>query len=187
MGFTMKFEPLELDGAWLAISDIHSDRRGSFFEWLRTDELNDKTNETFKVAQANVSVSKKHAMRGIHFSAAPGGQAKWVSCLAGSILDVVVDLRRDSKTYLKWSATNLDARSGKSLYIGNGLGHAFLALEDNSIVSYLLSTPYQPQMEHSINPYDRTIGIEWPEGFHILSQKDSNAQSLLEWEKTHEK
>lgn len=183
----MKFEPLEIDGSWIATSDVHVDTRGYFFEWLRTDEFCAKTKENFEVIQANVSVSKKYALRGIHFSSAPSGQAKWVSCLAGSVLDVIVDLRKDSRTYLKWSEINLHAGSGKSLYIGSGLGHAFLALEDNSVVSYLLNTPYQPELEHSINPYDTTIGIDWPKGLHTLSQKDANAPSLREWETTHVK
>lgn len=166
----------------MAISDVHVDTRGSFIEWLRTDEFRGKTKENFDIAQANVSISKKHSLRGIHFSSAPSGQSKWVTCLAGSVLDVIVDLRRDSRTYLKWSAIRLEAGSGKSLYIGNGMGHAFLALKNNSIFSYLLSTPYNPAQEHSIYPYDTSIGIEWPAGSHTLSQKDSNAPTLLEWE-----
>lgn len=183
----MEFKQLDISGVWLAISEIHSDPRGNFKEWFKEDELKQKSGESFNVRQANVSLSRKGVIRGIHFSTASTGQAKWVSCLSGSILDVVVDLRKDSKTYLKWLTVELNSRLGQSLLIGDGLGHAFLALEEDSVVSYLLSSSYSPESEHSINPFDTSIGIEWPVGTHTLSERDRQAPMLHEWERNHVK
>ena len=94
---------------------------------------------------------------------------------------MVVDIRPNSPTFKSWAALELRAEDGKALFIGEGLGHAFLALEDDTVVSYLLSTPYSPNNEHAINPEDEEIAISWPEIPLFFSEKDSAAPSLIEF------
>jgi len=174
----MDFQSLGIDGAWIARSQFHQDDRGGFREWFRADELKKETDFDFGVVQANLSISRKDTLRGIHYSLAKAGQAKWVTCAAGSILDVVVDLRPTSPTFKKSIAVELSAERGEGLVIATGLGHGFLALEDQSVVSYLLTSEYSPDQEYGINPYDVELAIGWPNGIHILSQQDKNAPSL---------
>jgi dTDP-4-dehydrorhamnose 3,5-epimerase len=134
-----------------------------------------------ETAQANCSVSRRGVIRGIHFSDVPPGQAKYVSCVSGAILDVVVDIRVGSPGYGRWEAVRLDDTERRSLYISEGLGHAFTALSDEATVLYLCSTPYAPGREHGVNPLDPAIGIEWPSGVEpILSAKDADAPTLDE-------
>lgn len=172
---------LSIEGAWLFNSQVHGDDRGYFREWFKEEVVIESTGRSFKVAQSNLSCSKKGVVRGVHFSKAPQGQAKFVTCVHGAIWDVVVDIRPNSPTFKQWEATELRAGDGQSILISEGLGHAFLALEDNSIISYLLTTPYAPDYEFAINPQDAEIAIKWPiEPLHF-SKKDAEAQSLSEY------
>ncbi len=176
-----KLTPLEIDGAWLFESPSHGDERGFFREWFRSSELNDALKREFVVAQSNLSRSKRGVVRGIHFSTAPKGQAKWVTCANGSLWDVVVDIRPNSPTFLRWTANLLKAEEGTSILISEGLGHAFVALEDDTVIAYLLSSPYSPNDEHAINPQDKDIAIQWPEIPLSFSEKDAGAPTLQEF------
>jgi dTDP-4-dehydrorhamnose 3,5-epimerase len=120
-------------------------------------------------------------LRGLHFAQVPPSQAKYVTCLGGAVFDVVVDIRVGSPTFGSWDAVRLDAREHRSVYLSEGLGHAFLALEDNSTVMYLCSAGYSPSREHTINPLDADLGIDWPDaGALILSDRDRAAPSLAD-------
>jgi len=174
----MEFERLAIEGAWLTKSPIHRDERGFFREWFRGDELLSATGREFKVVQSNTSLSAKGVLRGIHYSLAPQGQAKWVTCTSGSIWDVVVDIRPSSPTFKKWVGVELKGSSGDSLLISEGLGHAFMALEDDSVVTYLLASPYSPMEELDIDPLDLELAIQWPSVERLLSPKDANAPTL---------
>jgi dTDP-4-dehydrorhamnose 3,5-epimerase len=174
----VEFEKLEIEGAWLATSAIFKDERGDFREWFKAEEVLSNTGLDFKVAQSNVSTSTKGVVRGIHYSLAPVGQAKWVTCMQGKIWDVIVDVRPNSKTFKKWIGIELSPDSGNSVLIGKGLGHAFISLEDYSVVSYQLSSKYSPSEEYEINPFDIEISISWPENKFITSDKDMTAPSL---------
>src|SRR5690606_18710753 len=99
--------------------------------------------------QANCSVSSARVLRGLHFARVPPSQAKYVTCVRGSVFDVVVDIRVGSPTFGRWDAVRLDDRDRRTIYISEGLGHAFLALEDDSTVMYLCSAQYDPQREHT--------------------------------------
>jgi len=172
---------LGIDGAWLYATEVHNDSRGSFSEWFKSDFIEKKLDRKFVVAQSNISKSKKGVVRGIHLSTAPEGQAKWVTCTDGSIWDVIVDLRTGSSTFKKWVSHELKAGQGESIFIEEGLGHAFLALEEDSIVCYLTTSLYQPELEISISPHDPTLAITWPiDKFH-LSKKDAEAITLNEY------
>jgi dTDP-4-dehydrorhamnose 3,5-epimerase len=172
---------LDVDGAWLFTPQIHGDRRGSFLEWFREAEFREDVGHRMDLAQANCSVSRRGVVRGIHFSDVPPGQAKYVTCASGAIIDVVVDLRVGSPSFGRWQAVRLDDESRNALYIGEGLGHAFTALSDQATVLYLCSTPYAPAREHGVHPLDPAIGIAWPDDLDtVLSDKDAAAPSLAE-------
>ena len=183
----MQIRELSISGAFALTPAVHEDGRGSFHEWFRADRFEQMTGHRFGLAQANCSVSAAGALRGIHFADVPPGQAKYVTCLAGSVLDVVVDIRTGSPSYGQWEALRLDARDKEAVYLSVGLGHAFLALEDQTVVSYLCSTPFDPAREHTIDPLDPGLAIAWPStGGNgepldlLLSERDRAAPSLEE-------
>ena len=172
-------EPLSIDGAWAFTPPIHRDERGSFHEWFRSGEFTDTLGYPLEVTQGNCSVSRRGVIRGIHFADVPPGQAKYVSCVAGAILDVVVDLRVGSPTYAAWAAIRLDEENRRTVFLSEGLGHSFMALSEQATVLYLCSTPYAPGREHSVDALDPDIAIEWPADVKpILSEKDAAAPSL---------
>lgn len=175
----MHFRELSVANAFEVIPQQHSDNRGLFLEQLRVDRLSELLGYDFEVKQVNTSVSHKGVVRGIHFADVPPGQAKYVTVPQGSILDFVVDIRVGSPTFGKWDSQVLDSVQRNALYIGEGLGHAFVSLEDNTVVTYLVSEVFNPQAEHGINPMDEEIGLNFPEGLDLqLSPKDLNAPSL---------
>ena len=181
----MNFKKLEIEGAWLAESPIWEDSRGQFHEWFKFNEIKEATGFDFSVSQSNISLSSKGTLRGIHFSLANNGQAKWITCITGQIVDVVVDIRPNSISYKKSKIIHLRGGDGRSVFIGPGLGHAFLSLEDDSIVAYLLDSPYSPEEEFEINPFDKDLNINWPleligSNELILSHKDAIAGALTE-------
>jgi dTDP-4-dehydrorhamnose 3,5-epimerase len=187
----MDLTPLSIEGAWLAESPVHKDDRGVFREWFKCEEIESKTKFNFSVAQANISVSNKGVIRGIHYSIAPQGQAKWITCISGSILDVVVDLRTNSPTYKKIEYVQLNDNDERSILVSQGLGHGFLSLEENSTIAYLLSSRYSPEHELEIVPTDLDLNIDWylqivgGSGL-ILSSKDAQAPTLKEREKNNQ-
>lgn len=172
---------LSIPGAWCHTPRIHTDERGAFLESFRAADLREAAGHALDLAQVNHSVSKKGVLRGIHFADVPPGQAKYVTCVAGSVLDVVVDLRVGSPTYGSWETVLLDDADRRALYIAEGLGHGFLTLSEQATVVYLCSRPYTPGREHGVHPLDPDLGIEWPSHVEpILSAKDAAAPSLKE-------
>lgn len=177
----MEVRALPVDGAWLCTPRQFGDSRGVFLEWFRADKLAEATGYRLPVVQANHSVSRRGTLRGIHFADVPPGQAKYVYCAAGAVLDVVVDLRTGSPTYGSWHAERLDDVDRRGLYLAEGLGHAFLALSDAATLVYLCSTAYAPEREREVHPLDPEIGIVWPvDGEPLLSAKDAAAATLAE-------
>ena len=128
--------------------------------------------------QNNVSISNKNSIRGIHFSTSAIKQNKLISCLSGKIQDFIVDLRIDSPTFGNYCKIELQSSTATSIYIEGGLGHAFVAKTDNSVVSYLLSSEYNPRSEFGINPFDPTLDINWGLTSYHISEKDKNAPNL---------
>ena len=179
----MKFTQLEIEGAWLVESQVWPDDRGFFREWFKHDEILKETGLDFSALQANFSLSHKGVIRGIHYSLAPAGQAKWVTCVSGSIIDVVVDIRPNSKTFKKVEYINLEPDDGKAVLISPGLGHGFIAQKDYSGITYLLSSPFLPNFEYDISPLDGDLAINWSRATarltnFILSPKDESAPPL---------
>jgi dTDP-4-dehydrorhamnose 3,5-epimerase len=178
----MELIPLGIDGVWLAESPVWSDDRGFFREWFKSADVKNATGRDFGIEQANISHSSRGTLRGIHYSLASRGQAKWITCVSGSIKDVIVDIRPNSKSFGQWIEIELSSDFGKAVFISQGLGHGFVALEDNTAVAYLVSTPFSPSDEFEINALDEKIGINW--GFDLnelkISDKDKNAPTLAE-------
>lgn len=182
MTATTSWRELAVPGAWEITPALHPDRRGTFFEWFTEDRFAAMTGHRLDVRQANCSVSAGGALRGLHFAELPPGQAKYVTCVRGSVFDVVVDIRVGSPTYGRWDSVLLDDITHRSVYLCEGLAHGFLALQDDSTVMYLCSSPYTPKREHTILATDPAIGIEWPLSASrlALSDRDAAAPSLAE-------
>ena len=175
---TNVYSHLSIPDVILCESQLVLDERGLFTEVFVNQEFQEASGVNFQVAQSNFSKSKKGVLRGIHFSIAKQGQAKLITCLNGKLLDIAVDLRPKSKYFRKYTSVELSAENGRTLLIPAGFGHAFLALDEGTIMSYLLSSRYSPEEEFSINPYDTEIGIVWPSGPHIQSKRDQEAPRL---------
>lgn len=180
----MRSRELAVAGAWEITPVVHTDSRGAFFEWFTDDSFVSVAGHRLDLRQANCSVSKAGVLRGVHFAQLPPSQAKYVTCVRGSVLDVVVDIRVGSPTFGTWDAVTLDDSTHRAVYLSEGLGHAFLALRDDSTVAYLCSAAYDPTREHTIDPLDPALGIDWPSWFPrgelILSDRDRAAPTLDE-------
>lgn len=186
----MQIRELSVPGALEVTPVVHGDSRGTFSEWFRADRFADVTGHAFSLAQANCSVSAAGSLRGIHFADVPPSQAKWVTCPSGALLDVVVDIRLGSPTYGAWDAVRLDDEDRSVMYIPEGVGHAFMALEDKTVIQYLCSAPYAPGREHGVHPLDPAIGIQWPTTGRdgrplspLLSPRDAQAPTLADAER----
>lgn len=172
-------KPLGVEGAWRVAPQVHRDSRGSFLEWFSSDDFVGAIGYPFRTAQVNCSVSRHGVLRGIHFSAAPPGQAKYVMCVSGAVFDVVVDLRVGSPGFGRWEGLRLDDQNRHAAFVSEGLGHGFVVLSAEATLMYLCSTPYAPTREHGVHPFDPDLGIVWPTGVEpILSTKDAKAPSL---------
>lgn len=170
---------LEIEGAWVLEPKVFPDERGSFHEWYRGEEFREATGYDLTLAQANCSVSRRGVVRGVHFADTPPGQAKYVTCVRGAVLDVIVDLRVGSPSFGSWEAVRLDEDTRHAVFLSEGLGHAFMALSDDATVIYLCSTGYAPEREHGVHPLDPDLAIDWPRGIEpVLSPKDAEAPTL---------
>jgi dTDP-4-dehydrorhamnose 3,5-epimerase len=178
----MKLTPLGIEGAWIAESTLWNDDRGFLREWFKTEEVYAATGINFSIQQANISQNQSGVIRGIHYSLVPEGQAKWVTCVAGSLIDVVVDIRPNSPTFKKIEYIQLTPENGVSVLVGAGLGHGFESLEDKTSISYLLSSKYSADLEFGIHPFDTDLAINWRVNTDepIVSSKDLGSRSLQE-------
>ena len=179
----MTARELSVPGAWEITPAVHGDDRGAFFEWFTEPGFEAFAGHRLDVRQANCSVSAAGVLRGLHFAQLPPSQAKYVTCVRGAVLDVIVDIRVGSPTYRKWDSVRLDDRDHRSVYLSEGLAHGFLALEDQSTVMYLCSAGYSPTREHTILATDPALGIDWPDTVEfVLSERDAAAPTLAEVE-----
>lgn len=177
----MDVRELAVPGALEITPRQFGDDRGTFLEWFKDAAFAAAVGHDLSLAQANCSVSRRGVLRGIHYADVPPGQAKYVTCVRGSVLDVAVDIRVGSPTFGAWDSVLLDTTDRRAIYLAEGLGHAFLSLEDESTVVYLCSTGYAPEREHEIHPLDPAIGIAWPTDVApLLSPKDAAAPTLAE-------
>ncbi|MGW6131525.1 dTDP-4-dehydrorhamnose 3,5-epimerase family protein [Cellulomonas sp. NPDC055163] len=183
----MEYRELAVPGAWEFTPRLLGDPRGLFLELFKVGPLIDAVGHPLDLQQANCSVSAAGVVRGVHFADVPPGQAKYVTCVAGAVLDFVVDVRVGSPTFGTWDAVLLDDVDRRAVYLSEGLGHAFVSLEDGSTVVYLCSSGYSPGREHGVHPMDPQLALAWPEtgrdGRPLtlqLSEKDEAAPTLAE-------
>lgn len=169
-----------LDDVLLLRNQVFEDDRGKFFESYQESIMPSKEIPIFEIAQINNSISRAGTVRGVHFSTAPEGQAKLVTCIKGSLIDLVIDLRKDSSDFLKFVTFELVGFDGQVIYIPSGFGHAFMALEDNTVINYCLSSIYNPEMEKTICPLDPRLSSVWGDSEKIISQRDREALSFDE-------
>ena len=178
----MSLQELSITGAYVATHRVFPDERGLFREWFKAEELA-SIDKDFSVQQANYSKSNQWVIRGIHYSLAPQGQAKIVTCASGKIVDVLVDLRTGSPSYMTIEYVELSEDSGKVVYIPSGVGHGFIVESESAAVVYLISSEYAPEYEKAICPTDEEIGIAWPLPIGevgIFSKADTEAPSLAQ-------
>jgi dTDP-4-dehydrorhamnose 3,5-epimerase len=162
----------------------HRDTRGVFLEWFIRDQFERETGHRLALAQANCSVSGSGVVRGLHFADVPPGQAKYVTCASGAVLDVVVDIRVGSPTYGTSDAVVLDDVDRRSVYLAEGLGHGFMALSEQATLVYLCSEQYNPAREHGVHALDPELAIAWPDAEPAqLSPRDAAAPSLVDAER----
>ena len=178
----MSLHELSIAGAYLATHKVFPDERGLFKEWFKAKEIA-SINKDFSVHQANFSKSKQWVIRGIHYSLAPQGQAKVVTCASGKITDVTIDLRVGSPTFLSVEYVELSEDSGNVIYIPSGVGHGFIVESETAGVVYLTSSGYAPEYEKAVCPTDIELGINWPLPVGepgIISRADTAAPSLVQ-------
>lgn len=177
----MRVRETKIPGSWEFTPKAFPDDRGVFAAPFQEAAFLDAVGHPLRLAQTNHSTSRRGTIRGVHFADVPPGQAKYVTCARGAVLDVVVDLRVGSPTFGQWDTVRLDDQEHAAVYVAEGLGHAFVALTDNATVMYLCSTVYNPTGEHGLNPLDPDLGIDWPtDAPLVVSDKDTAAPSLAE-------
>ena len=168
----------ELDGVLIVEPKVFGDNRGWFMETYSRRDFED-AGITAEFVQDNRSFSsKKGIIRGLHFQRNPMCQAKLLTCLKGEILDVAVDLRKDSPTYKKWISVKLTAENKKQIFIPKGFAHGFLTLTDDVEIMYKCDELYSPECDGGMRFDDPEIGVEWGVENPILSEKDKNAPYL---------
>ncbi|MCX4096651.1 dTDP-4-dehydrorhamnose 3,5-epimerase family protein [Nocardia sp. alder85J] len=158
----MRIRELAVPGAWEFTPRLHGDERGVFTESFKASEFEKVVGRPFELLQVNMSTSAAGVLRGIHYTEDPPGQAKYVTCVRGAFLDVVVDLRPDSPTFGAWDSVLLDDADRRSVFLSEGLGHALLSLADESTVTYLCSLEYAPEFDRDLDAFDPELGIDWP-------------------------
>ena len=171
----MKFEELEIKGAFLIHAEPFEDERGVFRRNFCKEEF-EKNEIVSAVSQANISENKfKYTLRGFHYQLSPFGEGKTMTILKGRIYDIIVDLRKESSTYLKWISFELSPDMRTSFHVPPGCANAFLTMEDETLVHYYCSQEYKADAERGIRYNDPLLKFKWPvaEPLHI-SDKDAN-------------
>lgn len=178
----MEFRTFGIDGPLEILPNKIEDHRGYFSEVFRMEDFAKRAGMV-EFVQDNESLSvRSGTVRGIHFQCEPAAQGKLVRCLAGSVLDVAVDLRQDSPTYGRWISVKLTPESANQLWIPVGFGHAFCTLEQNSVISYRVTSYYSPEHDKGVAWDDPEIAIDWPAiaDRETLSAKDRSQPRLAE-------
>jgi dTDP-4-dehydrorhamnose 3,5-epimerase len=175
----MEVRELAVPGAFEFTPRVFPDDRGLFVCPFEEEAFLKAVGHPLLLAQTNHSRSHRGVVRGMHFADVPPGQAKYVYCPQGALLDVVVDIRVGSPTFGRWDATRLDPVDFRAVYVPEGLAHGIMALEDDTVISYLCSTGYNPGREHGIDPLDPALGLPWPLDVElVMSDKDRATPTL---------
>ncbi|MHB1087649.1 MAG: dTDP-4-dehydrorhamnose 3,5-epimerase family protein [Acidimicrobiales bacterium] len=176
----MNVHELSIPGLLVLDSPVHGDDRGYFREWFKLGDL-EGAGTHFQARQANLSQSSRDVVRGLHYSLAPEGQAKVVTCVFGSLDDVIVDVRVGSPSFGRVEIVRLAHDLGRSVLLPAGVAHGFCVTSEHAALSYLLSSPFNAPFEREINPFDVDLNVAWSlSGEAIVSAKDAAAPSLAE-------
>ena len=179
-GAAVKLNELSIPGVFLLESPVHGDDRGYFREWFKLGDF-ESAGVDFHAHQANLSMSSRNVVRGLHYSLAPEGQAKVVTCVYGELDDVIVDIRIGSPSFGKVEVVHLAQNEGRSVLLPTGVAHGFCVTSEQAALTYLLSSPFNAPMELEINPFDPQLAVPWSfEGDPVLSEKDAKAPLLEE-------
>jgi epimerase EvaD len=180
----MKSRRLAVEGAFEFTPQVFPDERGVFVSPYQEAAFTEALGHPlFPVAQSNHSNSRRGVLRGIHFTVTPPGTAKYVYCARGRAIDIIVDIRVGSPTFGRWDSAVLDPETFRSMYFPPGVGHAFIALEDDTVMSYMLSERYVAQNELALDPLDPAIGLDIPADLELIrSERDLEAPTLAEAE-----
>jgi dTDP-4-dehydrorhamnose 3,5-epimerase len=170
----MIFSPTFLPGSFIIEPDVLTDDRGWFARFYCKNEFKEIGHEKEWVQLNHSVTNKKGTIRGMHYQVQPFREIKMVKCIAGAVYDVLIDLRKDSSTFLKWFGAELSAKNRKMLYIPEGFAHGFQCLEDNCELIYHHSEFYTPNSEGGIRYNDPVINIEWPLPVTIISPRDQS-------------
>jgi 5-epimerase len=175
----MEVRELAVPGTFEFTPRVFPDDRGLFVCPFEEESFLKAVGHPLRLAQTNHSRSRRGVVRGMHFADVPPGQAKYVYCPQGALLDVVLDIRVGSPTFGAWDTVRLDPVEFRAVYVPEGVAHGVMALEDDSVISYLCSTGYNPGREHGLDPLDPAVGLPWPADIEIvMSDKDRAAPSL---------
>jgi len=172
----MKFISQQLPDLFLIIPQLHEDERGIFRRSFCNSEFS-KHGIEFEVKQGNISNNfKKHTLRGFHYQKLPSKESKVISCVTGSLYNIVLDLRQDSKTFHQWQALSISDKNKESIYVPSGCANCFLTLEDNTIVHYYMGDSFKPNSYAGIRYNDPKFAFKWPFEPKIISEKDLNIE-----------
>jgi 5-epimerase len=178
----MKAEKLAVEGALVFTPEVFADHRGLFVSPFQKHPFNEAHGgELFRVAQTNHSKSRRGVVRGIHYTVTPPGTAKYVYCAAGEAIDIVVDIRVGSPTFGKWDAVLVNPLDFRAVYFPVGVGHAFIALADDTVMSYMLAGHYVAEDEKALSVLDPELDLPIPTDTEVIvSERDSIAPTLAE-------
>jgi dTDP-4-dehydrorhamnose 3,5-epimerase len=170
--------PTDIKDVFIIEPIVLKDERGVFFESFQQQKFNELIGAEITFVQENESISKKDVLRGLHFQKPPFAQGKLVRVIAGSVIDVAVDIRKNSPTYGKHVAVELSAENKRQLWIPAGFAHGFVALEDDTVFQYKCTNYYNKAAEDELLWNDETLGINWEIQQPILSPKDELATTF---------
>ena len=176
----MKFISQKINDLFLIIPDLHRDERGVFRRSF-CKEIFEKNGVNFNSLQGNISENfNKHTLRGFHYQSSPSDESKIITCVTGALFNIVLDLRKKSKTYKQWSSLEIDSNKRQSIYVPAGCAIAGLTLEDNTIVHYYMNDLYDPNTCKGIRYNDPSFSFKWPFEPKIISEKDLNFPDFID-------
>ena len=172
MGRKLKIDQTSFNGVYLITTDVFKDVRGTYSRWFCESELSELLGGKRAVNINHQRTNKKGTVRGLHYQVGPYAESKIIRCIHGKMADVIVDIRPDSPTFLKYAIFELSSERMDMLYVPEGFAHGFQALTDDCETMYITPALYNPESERGLNPLDPALKISWPLKVDLLSEKD---------------
>lgn len=179
----MNINSTGFEGLFIIEPKMYMDERGYFSETYKRDFLEERLGHDIDFVQENESKSNYGVIRGLHFQLGDKAQAKLVRVIQGEVLDVALDLRKESKTFGKYFSIRLSSDNKRQLFIPRGFAHGFATLKDNTVFSYKIDNHYYPEYEAGINPLDKSLNVDWciEQDSFIISEKDKSLKEFMEY------